>query len=98
MNSIELYKRCIPFQDHLVLFFFPAYSVDEIEEKTKAYRASSNVAVQDDGTTLGVSILMYFIKLKLNLIVWLKRFSICFSVQLNILYLKMYCKRTFDIV
>ncbi|KAL8157766.1 mitochondrial import inner membrane translocase subunit TIM50-like isoform X1 [Apium graveolens] len=30
-----------------------AYSVDEIEEKTKAYRASSNVAAQDDGTTLG---------------------------------------------
>ncbi|KAK1387228.1 Mitochondrial import inner membrane translocase subunit TIM50 [Heracleum sosnowskyi] len=30
-----------------------AYSVDEIEEKTKAYRASANVAVQDDGTILG---------------------------------------------
>lgn len=49
-----------------LIIFFAAYTVDEIEEKSKAYRASANVAVQDDGTTLGVSIIMNFMRLKLN--------------------------------
>lgn len=30
-----------------------AYTTDEIDEKTKAFRASANVALQDDGSTLG---------------------------------------------
>lgn len=61
--------------------------MDEIEEKTKAYRASANVAAQDDGTTLGVSIIMYLSKFKLNPHYLVESFSIGFSIQWIILHL-----------
>lgn len=55
---------------------FPAYTIDEIDEKTKDFRASANVAPQDDGSTLGVSILsiLFTVLLTVNLkpIMWLK--------------------------
>lgn len=47
-----------PFNYINFLFYFPAYSLDEVDKKTKAFRASANHAIQDDGTTLGVSLVI----------------------------------------